>query len=174
MNPSRLTRSRGPPSRRRALFAYGSENITNQAFWLGYAEMFADYEWFINYVEQPEPRSPQPTCSASPAPTWRLPTGWSASYIPDGQGSGDPMNPLNRRLNLKALPGPDDITRVTLPNGITRADAQRTSTAPSVVLAGYLPAGSLFEPAAKSWALAHFTAASPDARHRSAQLSGDL
>ena len=25
----------------RALFAYGSENITNQAFWLGYAEMFA-------------------------------------------------------------------------------------------------------------------------------------
>jgi zinc protease len=26
----------------RALFAYGSENITNQGFWLGYAEMFAD------------------------------------------------------------------------------------------------------------------------------------
>lgn len=34
----------------RALFAYGSENITNQAFWLGYAEMFAEYEWFIQYV----------------------------------------------------------------------------------------------------------------------------
>jgi zinc protease len=34
----------------RALFAYGSENITNQAFWLGYAEMFARYEWFLNYV----------------------------------------------------------------------------------------------------------------------------
>ena len=30
----------------RALFAYGSENITNQAFWLGYAEMFASYDWF--------------------------------------------------------------------------------------------------------------------------------
>ena len=35
----------------RAMFAYGSENITNQAFWLGYAEMFAAYPWFIDYVE---------------------------------------------------------------------------------------------------------------------------
>jgi zinc protease len=36
----------------RALFAYGSENITNQAFWLGYAEMFADYNWFETYLDQ--------------------------------------------------------------------------------------------------------------------------
>ncbi len=36
----------------RALFAYGSENITNQAFWLGYSEMFAHYDWFLNYVER--------------------------------------------------------------------------------------------------------------------------
>lgn len=36
----------------RALFAYGSENITNQAFWLGYAEMFAEYDWFTGYVER--------------------------------------------------------------------------------------------------------------------------
>ncbi len=36
----------------RALFAYGSENITNQAFWLGYAEMFATYEWFEIYLEK--------------------------------------------------------------------------------------------------------------------------
>lgn len=36
----------------RALFTYGSENITNQAFWLGYAEMFATYDWFVNYVEE--------------------------------------------------------------------------------------------------------------------------
>ena len=34
----------------RALFAYGSENITNQGFWLGYAEMFADYSWFETYL----------------------------------------------------------------------------------------------------------------------------
>jgi zinc protease len=36
----------------RALFAYGSENITNQGFWLGYAEMFADYNWFETYLEK--------------------------------------------------------------------------------------------------------------------------
>jgi zinc protease len=36
----------------RALFAYGSENITNQAFWLGYSEMFAAYEWFTSYVDR--------------------------------------------------------------------------------------------------------------------------
>jgi zinc protease len=36
----------------RALFAYGSENITNQSFWLGYAEMFADYSWFQTYLDK--------------------------------------------------------------------------------------------------------------------------
>jgi zinc protease len=36
----------------KALFAYGTENITNQAFWLGYAEMFANYEWFTRYLEK--------------------------------------------------------------------------------------------------------------------------
>lgn len=34
----------------RALFAYGSENITNQAFWLGYSEMFDKYSWFTRYT----------------------------------------------------------------------------------------------------------------------------
>ncbi len=36
----------------RALFAYGSESITNQAFWMGFAEMFADYEWVRSYVDR--------------------------------------------------------------------------------------------------------------------------
>ena len=36
----------------RALFAYGSENITNQAFWMGYSEMFAEYGWFEKYLEK--------------------------------------------------------------------------------------------------------------------------
>jgi zinc protease len=36
----------------RALFAYGSENITNQGFWLGYAEMFANYNWFETYLDK--------------------------------------------------------------------------------------------------------------------------
>ncbi len=43
----------------RALFAYGSENITNQAFWLGFAEMFDHYDWFLNYVARLEQVSPQ-------------------------------------------------------------------------------------------------------------------
>jgi len=36
----------------RALFAYGSESITNQGFWLGYSEMFADYDWFLTYLDK--------------------------------------------------------------------------------------------------------------------------
>lgn len=36
----------------KAQFIYGSENITNQAFWLGYAEMFDHYDWFEEYVER--------------------------------------------------------------------------------------------------------------------------
>lgn len=43
----------------RALFAYGSENITNQAFWLGYAEMFAEYGWFVDYMQSLEQVTPQ-------------------------------------------------------------------------------------------------------------------
>ena len=36
----------------RALFSYGSENITNQAFWLGYSEMFDQYSWFTRYTSR--------------------------------------------------------------------------------------------------------------------------
>ena len=41
-----------------ALFAYGSENVTNQAFWLGYAEMFSEYGWFKNYVDELKKTTP--------------------------------------------------------------------------------------------------------------------
>lgn len=34
----------------RAIFAYGSETVTNQAFWMGYAEMFATLDWFESYL----------------------------------------------------------------------------------------------------------------------------
>jgi zinc protease len=43
----------------RALFAYGSESITNQAFWLGYAEMFATAQWFTSYLEKLSAITPQ-------------------------------------------------------------------------------------------------------------------
>jgi zinc protease len=36
----------------RAVFAYRTEIITNQAFWVGYAEMFADYSWFETYLDK--------------------------------------------------------------------------------------------------------------------------
>ena len=38
----------------KALFAYSSESITNQAFWLGYASMFADHTWFESYIQRIE------------------------------------------------------------------------------------------------------------------------
>ncbi len=36
----------------RALFAYHSENITGQAAWLGHAEMFSTYDWFLTYLDK--------------------------------------------------------------------------------------------------------------------------
>ena len=36
----------------KALFAYGSESITNQGFWMGYTEIFADYDWFLTYLDK--------------------------------------------------------------------------------------------------------------------------
>jgi zinc protease len=35
----------------RALFAYGSESISNQAFWMGFSEMFDSYAWFESYLD---------------------------------------------------------------------------------------------------------------------------
>ncbi len=43
----------------RALFAYGSESITNQAFWMGYAEIFDTYDWFLNYLSRLSEVTPQ-------------------------------------------------------------------------------------------------------------------
>jgi zinc protease len=36
----------------RAIFAYGSESISNQAFWMGFAEMFASVDWFNTYLDR--------------------------------------------------------------------------------------------------------------------------
>lgn len=43
----------------RALFAYGSERITNQAFWLGLTEMLDSYTWFENYLPRLSAITPQ-------------------------------------------------------------------------------------------------------------------
>ena len=36
----------------RAVFAYGSENITHQAFWMGYTAMFSTYDWFTTHLNK--------------------------------------------------------------------------------------------------------------------------
>jgi len=36
----------------RAIFAYGSESISNLAYWMGFAEMFATLDWFTTYLER--------------------------------------------------------------------------------------------------------------------------
>ncbi|HEY60350.1 MAG TPA: insulinase family protein [Anaerolineae bacterium] len=51
VNPAEIKRS---IKQAKAMFAYGSENITNQAFWLGYANMFADYDWYLDYIKKLE------------------------------------------------------------------------------------------------------------------------
>lgn len=55
----------------RAMFAYGSENITNQAFWMGYTQMFGSYDWFLNYVNELEKITPAAIQQA--AQTWLNP-----------------------------------------------------------------------------------------------------
>lgn len=70
----------------RALFAYGSENITNQAFWLGYAEMFANYGWFTGYVEHLEKITPEDVQRV--AQTYLHPSNRViGTYIPTGNGA---------------------------------------------------------------------------------------
>lgn len=38
----------------RALFAYSTERVTSQAFWLAWAESFADHTWFESYLDRLE------------------------------------------------------------------------------------------------------------------------
>ncbi len=68
----------------RAMFAYGAENITNQAFWLGYAEMFSSYEWFTSYLEK--------LAQVTPADVQRVAQTWLraksrvvGTYLPVGE-----------------------------------------------------------------------------------------
>ena len=66
----------------RALFAYGTENITNQAFWLGYADMYESYTWFEQYVQRLEQITPDEVQRAAfnyLAPSNRV----VGIYIPD-------------------------------------------------------------------------------------------
>jgi zinc protease len=69
----------------RAMFAYGAENITNQAFWLGYAEMFASYNWFTTYLDKLSAVSPADVLQA--AQTYFQPRSRVVgTYLPTGAG----------------------------------------------------------------------------------------
>jgi zinc protease len=59
-------------------------------------------------------------------------------------------------LDIQALPGPENIERWELANGITLL-ARENFTSPSVVISGYLPVGSLFDEQTTA-GLAHLTA----------------
>lgn len=73
----------------RALFAYGSENITNQAFWLGYAEMFDQYEWFTGYVDHLESVTPEAVQQI--AQTYLTPKNRIVgAYLPTGEEASQP------------------------------------------------------------------------------------
>jgi zinc protease len=64
---------------------------------------------------------------------------------------------LRQSVARHSLPGPEDIFRTVLPNGITIL-TRTNQTSPSVAFSGYLPAGSVFDPREKL-GLAAFTAA---------------
>jgi zinc protease len=60
--------------------------------------------------------------------------------------------------NMSTLPGPENITRVTFPNGLSLLTRSNFNS-PSVFFGGYLACGSMFDPLDKL-GLAYFTAAS--------------
>jgi len=68
----------------RAIFAYGTENISHQAAWLGFSEMFADYQWFEKYLENLVEVTPEDVQRV--AQTWLIPQKrLIGKYIPDGE-----------------------------------------------------------------------------------------
>lgn len=70
----------------RALFAYGGESITNQAFWLGFSEMFASYEWVTDYLENLEAVTPEDVQRA--AQTYLIPQNRLVGfYYPQNKGN---------------------------------------------------------------------------------------
>jgi zinc protease len=69
----------------RAVFAYGSENITHQAFWMGYTSMFSDYSWYTTYLNKLARVTPQDVQRV--AQTYFQPNNRVVgTYIPNGKG----------------------------------------------------------------------------------------
>ena len=72
----------------RALFAYGAESITNQGFWLGFAEMFDSYDWFTGYLARLEAVTPEDVQRV--AQSYLRPQNRTVGiYLPTGGGPAD-------------------------------------------------------------------------------------
>lgn len=70
----------------RAVFAYGSENITHQAFWMGYTSMFSNYRWYTTYLNKLAKVTPQDIQRV--AQTYFHPGNRViGTYIPKGRGA---------------------------------------------------------------------------------------
>jgi zinc protease len=69
----------------RAIFAYGSESITNQAFWMGYSEMFATYDWFLTYLDNLSKVTPADVQRVA-REYFRPQTRTVGTYLPTGDG----------------------------------------------------------------------------------------
>lgn len=69
----------------RAVFAYGSENITHQAFWMGYTAMFSTYDWFTTYLNKLARVTPQDVQRVA-RKYFRTSNRVIGIYIPKGNG----------------------------------------------------------------------------------------
>ncbi len=69
----------------RADFAYSSESVTNQGFWYGWSEIFADYTWFETYLERLAQVTPEDVQRVARTYLTRAnrTVGW---YLPRAQG----------------------------------------------------------------------------------------
>lgn len=70
----------------RAVFAYGGENITHQAFWMGYTSIFADYRWYTTYLDKlaiVTPQDIQRVAQKYFQPSNRV----IGTYLPQGKGA---------------------------------------------------------------------------------------
>ena len=82
VNPAEVARA---IKQARAMFAFGTENITNQAFWHGYAEMFANYNWFTSYLEKLSQVTPADVQRAAQT-FFQSRSRVVGTYLPDGAG----------------------------------------------------------------------------------------
>lgn len=69
-----------------ALFAYGTESISGQAFWLAFSENFSSYTWYENYLEHLRAVTLDDVIDAAQRYLRRSQrtVGW---FIPNGQGA---------------------------------------------------------------------------------------